>query len=34
MNFQEPLKLDSVDFSKIVYPKERTNQNKKIILSC
>lgn len=32
MNLQEPLKIDSVDLSKIVYPKERTNMNKKIIL--
>jgi hypothetical protein len=32
MNLQEPLKIDLVDLSKIVYPKERTNQNKKIIL--
>jgi hypothetical protein len=32
MNYQEPLRTSNIDFSKIVYPKERTNQNKKIIL--
>ncbi len=32
MNLQEPLKFDSINLSKIVYPKERVNMNKKIIL--
>jgi hypothetical protein len=32
MNLQEPLKFSSVNFDKIVYPKQRTNNNKKIIL--
>jgi hypothetical protein len=32
MNYQEPLKLSQVNFSKIVYPKQRQTQNKKIIL--
>ena len=32
MNFQEPLRTHNVDFSKIVYPKFRSNQNKKIVL--
>ena len=32
MNYQEPLHICNIDFSKIVYPKIRTNQNKKIIL--
>jgi len=32
MNLQEPLKFSSVNFDKIVYPKQRTSNNKKIIL--
>jgi hypothetical protein len=32
MNFQEPLKTSNIDFTKIVYPKSRSNKNKKIIL--
>ena len=32
MNYQEPLKISSIDFTKIVYPKFRSNQNKKIVL--
>ena len=32
MNLQEPLKFSSVNFDRIVYPKQRTNNNKKIIL--
>jgi hypothetical protein len=32
MNYQEPLKLSQVNFSKVVYPKQRQTQNKKIIL--
>jgi hypothetical protein len=32
MNYQEPLKISSVDFSKMVYPKQKQTQNKKIIL--
>jgi hypothetical protein len=32
MNCQEPLRISSIDFSKVVYPKVRANQNKKIIL--
>jgi hypothetical protein len=32
MNYQEPLKISSIDFSKMVYPKQRQTQNKKIIL--
>ncbi len=32
MNYQEPLRTSNVDFSKIVYPKFRSNQNKKIVL--
>ncbi len=32
MNYQEPLRTSNVDFSKIVYPKTRSNQNKKIVL--
>jgi hypothetical protein len=32
MNSQEPLKTSCVDFTKIVYPKFRSNQNKKIVL--
>ena len=32
MNYQEPLNINNIDLNKIVYPKSRTNQNKKIIL--
>lgn len=32
MNYQEPFRTSNVDFSKIVYPKTRANQNKKIVL--
>lgn len=32
MNYQEPLKISSIDLSKIVYPKCKTNDNKKIML--
>lgn len=32
MNYQEPLRTSQIDFSKIVYPKTRANQNKKIVL--
>jgi hypothetical protein len=32
MNSQEPFKISNVDFSKIVYPKDRINDKKKIIL--
>ena len=32
MNYQEPLRTNNVDFSKIVYPKFRSNQHKKIVL--
>jgi hypothetical protein len=32
MNSQEPLKTSNIDFTNIVYPKSRSNQNKKIIL--
>jgi len=32
MNCQEPLKISSIDFSKMVYPKQKQTQNKKIIL--
>ena len=32
MNYQEPLRTSNIDFSKIVYPKTRANQNKKIVL--
>jgi len=32
MNFQEPLKINSIDLTKIVYPKSRANNTKKIIL--
>jgi hypothetical protein len=32
MNLQEPLKFSSVNLDKIVYPKQRTSNNKKIIL--
>ena len=32
MNYQDPLKISSVDFTKMVYPKQKQTQNKKIIL--
>ena len=32
MNSQEPFKINNIDFSKIVYPKDRSNDKKKIIL--
>ena len=32
MNNQEPFKVNNIDFSKIVYPKDRSNDKKKIIL--
>jgi hypothetical protein len=32
MNSQEPLKTSNIEFTKIVYPKFRSNKNKKIIL--
>lgn len=32
MNYQEPLNLSNIDFNKIIYPKSRSSQNKKIIL--
>ena len=32
MNYQEPFKISSIDFSKMVYPKQKQTQNKKIIL--
>ena len=32
MNNQEPYKISNIDFDKIVYPKNRSNDNKKIIL--
>jgi len=32
MNYQEPLNLNNIDFNKIIYPKSRSSQNKKIIL--
>jgi hypothetical protein len=32
MNYQEPLKISSVDFSKLEYPKQKQTHNKKIIL--
>jgi hypothetical protein len=32
MNFQEPLKFNSIDFTKLVYPKQKSGQNKKIIV--
>lgn len=32
MNYQEPLKISNIELNKIVYPKSRANQNKKIIL--
>ena len=32
MNYQEPLNISSLDLDNIVYPKSRSNQNKKIIL--
>ena len=32
MNSQEPFKFNNIDFNKIVYPKDRSNEKKKIIL--
>jgi len=32
MNYQDPLKISSVDFNKMVYPKQKQTHNKKIIL--
>ncbi len=32
MNSQEPFKISNIDFNKIVYPKTRSNDNKKIVL--
>lgn len=32
MNYQEPFNISNIDLNKIVYPKARTSQNKKIIL--
>ena len=32
MNYQEPLNINNIDLNKIVYPKSRSNNNKKIIL--
>lgn len=32
MNSQEPFKINNIDFSKIVYPKDRSNEKKKIVL--
>jgi len=32
MNSQEPFKINNIDFNKIVYPKDRSNNKKKIIL--
>ncbi len=32
MNYQEPFKTSNIDFNKIVYPKYKSNQNKKIVL--
>jgi len=32
MNYQEPLNISTIDFNKIIYPKARSSQNKKIIL--
>jgi hypothetical protein len=32
MNYQEPLNINNIDLNNIVYPKSRSNQNKKIIL--
>ena len=32
MNYQEPLNISNIDLNNIVYPKSRSNQNKKIIL--
>ena len=30
MNSQEPFKISNVDFSKIVYPKDRINDKKRL----
>jgi len=32
MNIQEPFKINHIDFNKIVYPKDRSNEKKKIVL--
>jgi hypothetical protein len=32
MNYQEPLRINNIDLNQIVYPKIKSNQNKKIIL--
>ncbi len=32
MNSQEPFKINHIDFNKIVYPKDRSNEKKKIVL--
>jgi hypothetical protein len=32
MNLQEPLKFNSIDFTKLVYPKQKSGNNKKIIV--
>jgi hypothetical protein len=32
MNSQEPFKINNIDFNKIVYPKDRSNDKKKIVL--
>ena len=32
MNSQEPFKINNIDLNKIVYPKDRSNDKKKIIL--
>jgi len=32
MSYQEPFKISAIDLNKMVYPKNRQTQNKKIIL--
>jgi hypothetical protein len=32
MTYQEPLNISNIDFNKLIYPKSRSSQNKKIIL--
>ncbi len=32
MNYQEPFKISNIDLNKIVYPKYKSNQNKKIVV--
>jgi hypothetical protein len=32
MNYQEPFKISNIDLNRIVYPKHKSNQNKKIVL--